>query len=84
MFAIAKCGHCGHTGTKLAQIEPATAAYKQTAICCSSCNAILGITGYYDTGTLLKKAEKEREAIKQQISRLEHTIQQIAHMMQMR
>jgi hypothetical protein len=45
MFNMAKCGHCGKTGTKISQIEPNGGAYKQSAICCMSCNSILGITG---------------------------------------
>lgn len=84
MFSIAKCGHCGHTGTKTAEIEPQGAAYKQTAICCSSCSAILGVVGYYDTGTLLKKAETERAELKQRIASLEYAINQIGYLLQRR
>ena len=84
MFGTAKCGHCGQIGTKIMQIEPNGAAYKQSAICCNSCNAILGVTGYYDTGPLLKKAEKERDELKQRIEGIEHAINQIGYLLQSR
>ena len=77
MFSTAKCGHCGKIGTKISEIEPNGARYKQSAICCMHCNAILGITGYYDAGTLLKAAEKEREAMSKKIDRLQFQVDQL-------
>lgn len=77
MFSNAKCGHCGKTGTKIDEIEPAGARYKQSAICCIHCNSILGITGYYDAGTLLKSAEKERVAMSKKIDQLQYQVSQL-------
>jgi hypothetical protein len=77
MLSIAKCGHCGKSGTKVAEIEPSGASYKQIAICCSWCSAVLGVTGYYDTGTLLKKAEKEQLELSKRISQMERQIHAI-------
>lgn len=78
MFATAKCGHCGKMGTKIQTIEPSGARYKQNAVCCFHCNAILGVTDYFNVGTLLKSAEKERKAMLDKIDHLQMQIQQIA------
>lgn len=74
MFSFAKCGHCDGTNTKIAEIEPTGAHFKQVAICCSSCNAILGTTGYYDTGSLIKAQEKEIASLKQQVAQIDHNL----------
>jgi len=84
MFGAAVCGHCGKPGTKAVQIEPAGAAFKQTAICCSSCGAILGVTGYYDEGALLKKAEQANASLAQKVTNLEHQLNQILYVLQSR
>lgn len=84
MFGIPKCGHCSGTRTSVKVIEPSGANYKKMAICCSSCNAILGATGYYDTGTLLKAAEKERAEMKRQISSLEYSVSQLVQLLSRR
>jgi hypothetical protein len=77
MLGFAKCGHCGKSGTKLAIIEPSGAAYKQSAICCSFCNAILGVTGFYDAGTLIKEQEKKIGQLLADVSTLS---QHVAHL----
>ncbi|MEM5500763.1 hypothetical protein WNY59_04080 [Ahrensia kielensis] len=82
MFSTAKCGHCGKTGTKVQEISPVGAAYKQMAVCCQSCSAILGVTGYYDSGTLLKQAERERAELSQKVQRLEQQLISISHRLQ--
>ena len=77
MFATAKCGHCGKTGTKIEMIESQGAAYKQSAVCCRYCNAILGVTGYYDVGHLVKQQEGEIKALKSQLDQIGQMVQQI-------
>lgn len=79
MFEVAKCGHCGKSGTKAIMIEPADARYKQTAICCASCNAILGVTGFYDEGQLLKDAEARANALAQKVNHIEHQLAQLSY-----
>lgn len=74
MFSSAKCGHCGQSGTKIEMIEPNGSQYKQAAICCSHCNSILGVTGYYDTGTLLKSQEKEIADLKRQLAQVDYNL----------
>ena len=79
MFTSAKCGHCGKTGSKLQTIEPTQAAYKLNAVCCIHCNAILGVTEFMNSGQLLAKAEKEREAMSKKIDQLSWKIDQMAN-----
>jgi hypothetical protein len=77
MIGFAKCGHCGGSGTKISEISPTGAAYKQNAICCTSCNAILGVTGYYDTGAMIKKQEAEIQKLKQTVDQLDYNLRQV-------
>jgi lactam utilization protein B len=84
MFSTANCGHCGKIGTKIETIEPHGAAYKQAAICCQWCSAILGITDNYNVGTLLKQLEAEQGKLKAQIQQIDHNVQQIAYALQQR
>jgi hypothetical protein len=81
---LAKCGHCGGAFTKVVTLEPQGANYKQLAVCCSSCSSILGITEFYNTGVLVKNAEKEISALKAKVDRLQATVDQIHHAMRTR
>ncbi len=74
MFTTSKCGHCGKYGTKLSEIEPNGSQYKQNAVCCTSCNSILGIVGYYDAGSLLKKQEAQINEMVRQIGALTQSV----------
>ena len=84
MFTTAKCGHCGKSGTKIEMIEPSGANYKQSAVVCQSCNSILGVTGYYDTGQLLKEQENQLANLKQQVSQMDNLLRQIANALNQR
>lgn len=79
MFSQAKCGHCGKVGTKIEQIEPRGAAYKQSAIACKWCNSILGVTGYYDAGQLIKEQQKEIVSLKSSVDAMSYQLNQIAN-----
>jgi hypothetical protein len=78
MFSIAKCGFCGAFGTKIVEIEPNGAHYKQYAICCQSCNSVLSTTGYWDAGALLKEQEKRLAIIEQKIGSLVSEVQRLS------
>jgi hypothetical protein len=82
MFSTAKCGHCGKTGTKLQVIEPNGAKYKQTAVCCQWCNAILSVGGFYDTSAQIKALEDEQKKLKALIQQIDHNVQQIGRALQ--
>ncbi len=84
MFGIPKCGHCNGMMTGVKAIEPNGANYKQMATICLSCNAILGVSEYYNIGTLLKKAEKDREEMKRHIASLEQQVYQLSHILSRR
>lgn len=84
MFGIPKCGHCNGTMTGVATIEPNGANYKQMATVCLSCNAILGVSEYYNIGTLLKKAEKERAELTRHIASLEQQVHQLSRILTQR
>lgn len=84
MFSTAKCGHCDKVGTKLQLIEPDGGAYKQSAVVCKWCNAILGVTGYYDAGKVAKDVEAKVVTLQQKLSQVENQVQQILHLLQQR
>lgn len=84
MFSSTKCGHCGKSGTKIETIEPDGARYKQTAICCKWCNAILGVTGYLDTSTQIKALQDEQKKLAKQIDQIDYNVQQVVRALQRR
>lgn len=67
---LAKCGHCNGTGTKIVEIQPQGAAFKQNAICCASCSSTLGVVGYFDAGALIKNQEAKITSLASQIAEL--------------
>lgn len=69
-MSFAKCGHCGKSGTKIAELSPSGAEYKQIAICCLSCSAVLGVTGYYDTSSLIKKQTAQIAQLQNSVAEL--------------
>lgn len=81
MFSLAKCGHCGHMGTKLHEIEPSGSAYKLQAVCCQSCNSILGVVDFFNVGTLLKNAEKEQKKLAAQAQSIDSRLAQIERLL---
>ena len=78
---FAKCGHCGKPGTKVVVIEPSGGNFKQMAICCASCSAVLGVRGYYDSGSLIKKQETEIAKLQTAVAQLQHQNAQIVRAM---
>lgn len=82
---IVKCGHCGKSSTTIIRsFSPTGASYQQTAICCSYCHSIVGVTGYFDTGQLIKNQEKEIASLKASINQLSHQVAQIAQFLSRR
>ncbi|MCX7559798.1 hypothetical protein OS190_09480 [Sulfitobacter sp. F26204] len=77
MFGTTICGHCGKTGTKAQEISPSGANFKQVAICCSSCSAILGVTGFFDVGAVVKVQEKKIDAMTHQIGDLTRAVEDL-------
>lgn len=79
---LSKCGHCGGFGTRVQTIEPDGASYKQIAVCCSACNAILGVIGYLDPGALLKAQEAKINALASTVTSLGYELENIKRTLQ--
>lgn len=81
MLDFTKCGFCGSSGTKLVAIQPSGSSFKQNSVSCASCNSILGVTGYFDAGMMIKKQEQQIADLRQQVVGLAHDIGQIASLL---
>lgn len=79
MFGFTKCGKCEGASFKLQEIIVQDAAYKMFAIQCVGCQTPIGITPYYDSGTLLKQQEKTIAALSSKVFQMEDTVNRIAH-----
>ena len=76
-FPSAKCPHCKGSNFELQRVEPAGSRVAMQFILCTSCKAPVGVAEYYDSGTLLKKQEKEIEALKRKIDQIDYNVQAI-------
>lgn len=73
------CPKCGHRAFSISQIEPIGARYVMYAVHCASitCQTVVGVTEYYDAGSLLKKQEKAIAALDARLSNLEHSMRNV-------
>ena len=64
-------------------MSPASAAYKMFAIQCSNaaCQAAIGVTDYYNLGSLLKAQEKKLKEMEGQLSQIQSDVRKIAQAM---
>lgn len=81
---MAKCGHCNHIGTKLTEISPSGGRYKMMAVCCSSCSAILGVTDYFNSGTLIQSVEKKVDTLRSEVGFVKSAANQILDLLRRR
>lgn len=58
-MAISKCPKCDSTFFEIKEAEPRNSSFKIMFIQCSSCGAVVGVTDYYNTSTLLVKIAKK-------------------------
>lgn len=77
-----KCGHCNGRTTRMIEISPANASFKQNAVCCSTCDSILGVVGYYDAGTLLQNQKSALEQIAGTVSQIQQDVRHLQHDLQ--
>ncbi|WP_438273705.1 hypothetical protein [Nitrobacter sp.] len=82
MFGFTKCGKCEGAAFKLQEVNVNGAAYRMYAIQCTSCQTPIGVTEYFDNGSLLKKQEKAIADLGQKISHIENAVNQIAYALQ--
>jgi predicted nucleic-acid-binding Zn-ribbon protein len=77
------CPKCGHRSFAISEISPVGAQYKMYAVNCANiaCQAAVGVTEYYSAGALLKKQKAAIDELGQRLSRIETTINQIAHVL---
>jgi hypothetical protein len=75
---MTKCGKCEGAYFKIEEISPNGARYKFYAVQCTRCQTPIGVTDYYNLGSLLKGQEEEISKIQSQLGNLAHTVDQIA------
>lgn len=76
---MAKCGHCNAVGTKIELIAPSGGNYKLAAVACVGCGAILGVTDFYNVGTLVKQQETKIARLTMQVDELLAKIRQLSN-----
>ncbi len=81
MFGSTKCGKCENSSFKLQQIEARDAAYKMFTIQCTSCQTPIGITDYYNVGSLVKQQEASIKELQSKLKNVEYIVTQIAHVL---
>lgn len=79
MFSISKCPHCKGGSFETTRVEPHNSNVAMFFIQCMTCKAPVGVTEYYNAGTLLKNQEKKIEALERKIDNLDYNIQSIIH-----
>lgn len=82
--AMAKCGFCNAVGTRLELISPRDANYKQAAICCSSCGAILGVVGATNPTVAATDAQKSVRKLSADVSNLQRQLDEIRQLLRRR
>lgn len=63
MFSFTKCPKCENSQFKLVTFDPVGSRYKLNFIQCTACNTPVGVTDYYDSGSLIKEQEEKIDAI---------------------
>jgi hypothetical protein len=53
------CPHCQHSGFEMATESPKQSNWKYSFIRCSSCGTVVGVTEFFNIGTLIHKMAKK-------------------------
>lgn len=77
MFGFTKCGKCEGAAFKIQEISPQGAAYKFYTIQCTACQTPIGVTDYFNVGSLLKKQQKTIEELGSKLDAMAHILNQI-------
>lgn len=83
-MAMSTCPKCDGHLFELEEVEPADSRYKMFFVQCMSCGTPVGITEYYDTGSLVKEQESKLEAIDKRLRAIEHAVDLIVHALRQR
>ncbi|GAA5664963.1 hypothetical protein Brsp07_03462 [Brucella sp. NBRC 14130] len=54
------------------------------AVCCSSCSAILGVTDYFNSGTLIQSVEKKVDTLRSEVGFVKSAANQILDLLRRR
>ena len=73
-----KCVKCETSVFGIQEISPSGGQYKMYAIQCISCQTPIGVTDYWNVGTLLKNQEKKMAELESQLSSIQSSVTQIA------
>jgi hypothetical protein len=76
-----KCVRCDGQAFRVQEISPSGAAHKMYAIQCSnlSCQTAIGVTDFWNLGSLLKVQEKKIVEMEKKLSSVQSSVSQIAH-----
>lgn len=75
---MAKCVKCENTVFGIQEISPSGAQYKMYVVQCIVCQTPIGVTDYWNVGTLLKNQEKKMAELESQLSLIQSSVSQIA------
>ena len=73
-MAITRCGHCQATRFEIKTIEPTGSAYKLISVQCASCGVPIGVTNYFDVGSIVKGNEKILKSLETKVRNMEATL----------
>lgn len=74
-----KCPKCEHQSFALTELNVQGSRYRMYAVECSNytCHAVVGVTEYYDSGSLIKEQEKKLADLASQVSRIQRSVSQM-------
>jgi hypothetical protein len=78
---MTKCFKCEGAAFRVQEISPGGAAFKMFTVQCAKCQTPIGVTDYYNAGSLLKKQEKAIADLTKKIDYLQATVGRIAQAM---
>jgi hypothetical protein len=79
MFGSTVCGKCEGSSFRVQEISPSGAQYKMFAVQCLACKTPIGVTDYYNVGSLLKQQEKAIVDLQSKLNGMGQQLNQIAH-----
>jgi predicted transcriptional regulator len=76
---MTKCVRCEGQAFRVQEISPSGAAHRMYAIQCASfaCQAAIGVTDFWNLGSLLKSQEKKIEEMENKLSSIQSSVSQI-------
>jgi hypothetical protein len=75
---MSKCVKCENTVFGIQEISPSGAQYKMYVVQCVVCQVPVGVTDYWNVGTLLKNQEKKIAELESKLSSIQNAVNQIA------